>query len=212
MRKPKSTPMVRVFISWSSRMAPWHLSDVLVKYENAGKYSTRVRIQATAIAIMGFAVGRAYLKVHPFMGVKYAAAFTSPDHQPRPALTEPEAFGHLLRKMACFEGRDGNLTGVALELTALTFVRPAMLSRLNGRTSIGQTSRSMRPAPSRVTAKPSSAWRARRSRLRRASRPHNGFTSGSSPCGCRLLARNGRGAMSDLSPLSRGRAENICSG
>jgi len=101
-----------------------HLSDVLVKYENAGKYSTRVRIQATAIAIMGFAVGRAYLKVHPFMGVKYAAAFTSPDHEPRPALTEPEAFGHLLRKMAYFEGRDGNLTGIALELTALTFVRP----------------------------------------------------------------------------------------
>jgi hypothetical protein len=34
------------------------------------------------------------------MGVKYAAAFTSPDHEPRPAVTEPEAFGHLLRKMA----------------------------------------------------------------------------------------------------------------
>lgn len=51
-------------------------------------------------AIRGFAVGRAYLKVHPFMGVKYAAAFTSPDHEPRPAVTEPEAFGHLLRKMA----------------------------------------------------------------------------------------------------------------
>jgi integrase len=33
-------------------------------------------------------------------------------------------FGQLLRKIEVFEGRGDNLTGYALELLALTFVRP----------------------------------------------------------------------------------------
>ena len=106
-----------------------HLSDVLVQYEEAGKFETRVRVQGAAIAIMGFAVGRGYVKVNPFVGVNYTAAFTAPAEEPRPAITAPEAFGHLLRKVDLFEGRDDNMTGMALDLLALTFVRPGDVAK-----------------------------------------------------------------------------------
>jgi integrase len=101
-----------------------HLSDLLAQYEKAGKYETRVRIQGAAMAIMGFAVGRGKLAQNPFLGIKFTAAFTAPANNPRPAVTEPKAFGHLLRKVQHYEGRDGNLTGYALELLTLTFARP----------------------------------------------------------------------------------------
>jgi integrase len=101
-----------------------HLADLLDQYEKAGKYETRVRIQGAAISIMGFAVGRGKLHQNPFLGIKFAEAFTAPANTPRPAVTDPEAFGYLLRKVQHFEGRDGNLTGYALELLTLTFARP----------------------------------------------------------------------------------------
>jgi integrase len=101
-----------------------HLADLLDKYEKEGKYETRVRIQGAAIAIMGFAVGRGHIERNPFVGIKFTAAFTAPANTPRPAVTDPEALGHLLRKVQHFEGRDDSLTGYALELLTLTFVRP----------------------------------------------------------------------------------------
>jgi integrase len=101
-----------------------HLADILDKYEKAGKYETRVRVQGAAKAIMGFAVGRGHLKHNPFSEVKFAAAFTAPKDEKRPAVTEPVAFGHLLRKIDHYEGRHNNLTGIALKLLTLTFARP----------------------------------------------------------------------------------------
>jgi hypothetical protein len=81
-----------------------HLADLLDQYEKAGKYETRVRIQGAAIQIMGFAVGRGKIDQNPFLGVKFTAAFTAPANTPRPAVTDPEAFGHLLRKVQHYEG------------------------------------------------------------------------------------------------------------
>ena len=100
------------------------LADILDKYEKAGKYETRVRVQGAAVNIMGFAVGRGYIQSNPFLGVKFSSAFTSPANIARPAVTDPKAFGHLLRKVQHYEGRDGNLTGIALEFLTLTFARP----------------------------------------------------------------------------------------
>ena len=37
---------------------------------------------------------------------------------------KPEEFGQLLRKIDHYEGRDDNITGIALKLLALMFVRP----------------------------------------------------------------------------------------
>jgi integrase len=101
-----------------------HLADILDGFEQAGKYETRVRVQGAAVAIMGFAVGRGYLHHNPFTEVKFAAAFTRPNNVKRPAVTEPVGFGHLLRKIEHYEGRNENLTGIALKLLTLTFVRP----------------------------------------------------------------------------------------
>jgi hypothetical protein len=100
------------------------LANILEGFEKAGKYETRVRAQGAARAIMGFAVGRGHIDHNPFSEVKFAAAFTRPTQQKRPAVTEPNAFGQLLRKIDHYEGRDGNLTGMALKLLTLTFVRP----------------------------------------------------------------------------------------
>jgi integrase len=105
------------------------LATLLDKYERAGKYETRVRVQGTAVAIMGFGVGRGYFKHNPFLGVKFSSAFTAPADKPRPALTEPVGFGYLLSKIEHYEGRDGNLTGMALELLTLTFVRPGDVAK-----------------------------------------------------------------------------------
>ena len=100
-----------------------HLADVLIEFENAGKYSTRSKVQATAKAIAGFAVGRGFIDFNPFSEIKWAEAFTSPVHIP-----VPEKFGYLLRKVDHFEGHDGNVTGVGLKLLALTGVRPGELT------------------------------------------------------------------------------------
>jgi integrase len=105
------------------------LATLLDKYEKAGKYETRVRLQGAAVKIMGFGVGRGYLKQNPFLGVKFSSAFTAPADKPRPAVTDPTKFGNLLRKVEHYEGRDENLTGMALELLTLTFVRPGDVAK-----------------------------------------------------------------------------------
>lgn len=100
-----------------------HLSDILHKFELAGKFETRVRVQGAAVMILGYAAGRGYLDgaPHPFLGVNYAASFTAPAEEPRPAVVKADDFGHLLRKVQL---REDGLTGMALNLLALTFVRP----------------------------------------------------------------------------------------
>jgi integrase len=106
-----------------------HLADILDKYEQAGKFETRVRVQGAAIAIMGFAAGRGHVKTNPFIGVNFGASFTAPENKKRPAITDAVGFGHLLRKIDHYEGRDDNLTGIALNLLTLTFVRPGDVTK-----------------------------------------------------------------------------------
>jgi hypothetical protein len=52
---------------------------------------------------------QAWIKQNPFLGIAYGKAFTSPTNQPRPAITEAEPFGQLLRDAAAYSGRQGNL-------------------------------------------------------------------------------------------------------
>lgn len=100
------------------------LATVLAKHEKAGKFATRERDQLTAIKIMGYCVGRGYLKANPFREVKFTQAFTAPGtvHNPRPAIVEPAPFGQLLRDV------DGDEENRALfRLLTLTAVRPGEL-------------------------------------------------------------------------------------
>jgi integrase len=79
---------------------------------------------------MGFAVGRGYIDINPFVGVNFTAAFTSPNEtrEKRPALVDAAAFGALLRKIDIYEGRNDNIVGYGLRLLALMFPRPGELA------------------------------------------------------------------------------------
>jgi integrase len=107
------------------------LSDLLNIYNDAGSYATRIRIQSAAINIMGFAQGKGWLhtKPNPFVGVSYGKAYRAPEDEPRPAIVEAEPFGKLLRDVAGYQGRQGNLIGKALDLLTLTFVRPGTVAQ-----------------------------------------------------------------------------------
>ena len=101
-----------------------HLSTLLDVFEGEDKYTTRQRLQSTAVNVMGFAQGKGWIKTNPFLGINFGKAYTAPLNEPRPAIIEPEPFGQLLRDVAAYNGRQGNLIGAALDLLCLTLVRP----------------------------------------------------------------------------------------
>ena len=85
------------------------LINLLETFEENESYETRARLQAAALNMGGYAQGKAWIKRNPFLGIAYGKAFTSPTNQPRPAITEAEPFGVLLRDVAAYSGRQGNL-------------------------------------------------------------------------------------------------------
>jgi integrase len=105
------------------------LIDLLETFEDNESYETRARLQAAALNIGGYAHGKAWIEHNPFLCIAYGKAFTSPTNRPRPAITEAEPFGQLLRDVAAYSGRRGNLVRKALDLLALTFVRPGTVTQ-----------------------------------------------------------------------------------
>jgi integrase len=87
-----------------------------------------MRLQAMAIRIMGFARGKQWVKENPFADVNFNDSYTAPRTQPRPAITEQTPFGELLRNISAYSGRNGNLVGIAVQLLAMTFVRPGTVA------------------------------------------------------------------------------------
>jgi integrase len=115
-----------------------YLSDVLNTCELAETYATRVNVQRDAIAIMGFAVGKGYIDLNPFAGVRFAASYTSPaeTEESRPALIEPKRFGQLLRDIDAKivvthdkRTRHAPINRLCLRILALTMVRPGELAK-----------------------------------------------------------------------------------
>jgi integrase len=100
-----------------------HLAKLLDVFEGEDKFATRIRIQSAAVNTMGFAQAKGWIKHSPLLGIRFGAAYTAPLDVPRPAIIEAERFGKLLRDVAGYRGRQGNLVGIALTLTNLTFVR-----------------------------------------------------------------------------------------
>jgi integrase len=103
---------------------PSHLSDLLEVFNKP----TRIRVLSAAKKIMGLAKRRGVIKVSPFSDIDFNEGFAKHKVKHRPALTDPERFGDLLRKMDAYEGRIDNLTWYALRLLALTFVRPGTVA------------------------------------------------------------------------------------
>jgi integrase len=94
-------------------------------------HPTRIRLISAARKIIAYAMAHGIWpkdRPSPFADINFADGFAKHKEQHRPAITDPIKFGHLLRKIAFYEGRGDNLTGYALELLALTFVRPGTVA------------------------------------------------------------------------------------
>jgi integrase len=90
---------------------------------------TRVRVQSAAKKIMGFAKVHGLIEHSPFADIDFEQGFAPHKEQKRPAITDDKEFGTLLRKLDAYEGRADNLTYYALQLLALTFVRPGTVQK-----------------------------------------------------------------------------------
>jgi integrase len=96
---------------------------VLKSVEARGRLETAKRLRATIGQVFRFAVATGRADIDPTAALRGAIA--SPVVQHRAAIIEPKAFGGLLRAIATYEGAPE--TKAALELMALTFVRPGEL-------------------------------------------------------------------------------------
>jgi integrase len=96
---------------------------VLRRVEDRGHYETARRLRSTIGSIFRYAIATARAQSDPTLPLK--GALISPTVTPRAAITEPKAFGGLLRAIDSFDGQSGIL--VALQLLALLFPRPGEL-------------------------------------------------------------------------------------
>ena len=96
---------------------------VLRKVESRGKLETAKRLRATIGQVFRYAVATGRADADPTGAL--AGAIASPVVRHRAAIVGPKAYGALLRSIVSYEGSPETL--VALELLALTFVRPGEL-------------------------------------------------------------------------------------
>lgn len=96
---------------------------VLRSVEMRGRYETANRLRSTIGSVFRFAIATARASADPSMALR--GAITMPIVTPRAAVTDPEAFGGLLRAIDRFDGQPG--TSLALQLMALMFPRPGEL-------------------------------------------------------------------------------------
>jgi len=102
--------------------APEILS-VLRRVEARGKHETATRLREIIGGVFRFAIATGRAQSDPTGALK--GALITPRVQHRAAIIEPRAFGALLRAVAGYEGAPE--TRIAIELLALTFVRPGEL-------------------------------------------------------------------------------------
>jgi integrase len=96
---------------------------VLRPLEAAGKLETAKRLRAVIGSVFRYAIATARAENDPTQALRGAVA--SPKQQHRAAITDPEAFGGLLRAVEGFTGQP--TTKAALQLSALLACRPGEL-------------------------------------------------------------------------------------
>jgi integrase len=102
---------------------PIEVLDVLRKVERRGRYDTAGRLRSTIGAVFRYAIATARAETDPTVALQGALA--TPTVKPRAAVTDPKAFGALLRAIDSFHGQ--KTTQAALKLMALLFPRPGEL-------------------------------------------------------------------------------------
>jgi len=96
---------------------------VLRGVEGRGRHETAKRLRSTTGECFRYAVASGRADTDPTSALK--GALTAPQVRHRAALTEPKAFGGLLRAISAYEGSPE--VRAALQLLALAFVRPGEL-------------------------------------------------------------------------------------
>lgn len=106
-----------------SEITAFEVLATLRAVEARGRHETARRLRATLGEVFRYAVATARAENDPTGALK--GALTAPTVTHRAAITEPVAFGALLRAIEGYSGAPE--TKAALELLALTFVRPGEL-------------------------------------------------------------------------------------
>lgn len=96
---------------------------VLREVEARGRYESARRLRSTIGSVFRYAIATARAVVDPTFALQ--GALIKPTVTPRAAITDPKAFGALLRAIESFDGQPGTLA--ALKLMALLFPRPGEL-------------------------------------------------------------------------------------
>jgi integrase len=96
---------------------------VLREVEARGRYESARRLRSTIGSVFRYAIATARAEVDPTFALQ--GALIKPTVTPRAAITDPKAFGALLRAVESFDGQPGTLA--ALKLMALLFPRPGEL-------------------------------------------------------------------------------------
>ena len=94
--------------------------------EARGRYYTVGRLRSTASRVFQFGVGASHCSSDPTRDLKHALT-KAPKGNPRPALTDPDDVGDLMRRIEVYDAKNGGLVRYALKLIALTMVRPGEL-------------------------------------------------------------------------------------
>lgn len=97
--------------------------EVLRRVEARGHYETARRLRSTIGTVFRYAIATARAQNDPTAALR--DALIRPQVTPRAAITDPPAFGALLRAIDAFDGHPGTLA--ALQLMALLFPRPGEL-------------------------------------------------------------------------------------
>ncbi len=105
---------------------PPELLTALRRVEARGRYYTVGRLRSTASRVFQFGIGAAYCTSDPTRDLKEALT-KAPKGNPRPALTDPDDVGELMRRIEVYDAKNGGLVRYALKLIALTMVRPGEL-------------------------------------------------------------------------------------
>lgn len=103
-------------------------TDILValrKMEARGVYDSVLRVKQIISRIMKFAVREALVERDPTYELQGPDTFKSKPTKHHAAITDPKAFGGLLRAIAGYEGH--LVTKAALQLSPMLFVRPGEL-------------------------------------------------------------------------------------
>lgn len=109
-----------------SEIDPPELLRALRRVEARGRYYTVARLRSTASRVFQFGIGASYCTIDPTRDLTYALT-RAPKSNPRPALTDPEDVGDLMRRIEIYDAKNGGLVRYALKLLALTMVRPGEL-------------------------------------------------------------------------------------